>query len=49
MTDPVKNIIVLRVRYSIPKRVSTFQLILTYYKNEVHTKETGVDKNGDNI
>ena len=41
MTDSVNNMIPPHVRYSIPERFATFQLILTNYKNEVQPKEVG--------
>ena len=43
MTDPVNNMTVPHVRYSIPERFATFQLILNYYKKEVQGKEIGGD------
>ena len=39
--DPVNNMIVPHIRYSIPERFETFQLIMTHYKNEVQGKEIG--------
>ena len=39
--DPVNNMIVLHVRYSIPERFVTFQSILNHYKKEVQGKEIG--------
>ena len=41
--DLVNNMIVPHVRYSIPERFATFQLILNYYKKEVQGKEIGGD------
>ena len=43
MIDPVNNMIIPHVRYYIPERFATFQLILTHYKNEVQSKEIGGD------